>query len=117
MSERPQEARPDSGAGFPASRQVNWYETFTFASKIAAQQGLSLDHHVLPLAGSPQWCGMADDDARKLLALVLGGVREALAHDTRQAAMADASREISGAAPWSEIARGRGAAYISRKAS
>ena len=103
------------GAGSPASRQVNWSETYLFAARLAAQHGVVLDHHLL--AGTPQWCGMRDDDARKLLALVLGGVRKALANDTRQTALSDASREISGAAAWSEVGRSRGTAYIPRKAS
>lgn len=98
------------------SRQVNgWYETYLYAERVAAGHGVALDHGLIP--GTPRWCGMPDDDARKLLALVLGGVREALANDTRQTALADASREISSAATWSEIGRGRGAAYIPRRAS
>jgi hypothetical protein len=109
--------RSQSGAGYPASQQVSWFDTFTFAANIAAQHGLSLslDHASLPLAGTPQWCGMADDDARKLMALILGGVREALYYDARQASMAEASREISQAADWSRISRPRSAVYIPRE--
>lgn len=101
-----------TGAG--TSRQVNyWFETVTFAERWAASHGVALDHRLI--AGTAQWCGMPDDDARKLLALILGGVREALNHDTRQAALADASRDISTAATWSAVGRGRGgAAYIPR---
>lgn len=111
-----EEARP-IGVGTPASRQVNWYETFEYTERLAAHHDIGLDYRLI--AGTPQWCGMADDDARKLLALVLGGVREALGKDTRQEAMADASTEISCAADWSALAReivqGRGAAYITRR--
>ncbi|MCV7007915.1 DUF2742 domain-containing protein [Mycobacterium gordonae] len=107
-------------AGFPPSQQVSWYETFTYATQIAQQHHISIDSH-LPIPGTPQWCGMPDDDARKMLALILGGVREALNHDTRQEQTADASRQISCAADWSATARrvhrGRGTAYIPRKAS
>ncbi|OBB35322.1 hypothetical protein A5755_21905 [Mycolicibacterium fortuitum] len=79
----------------------------------------------MPLPGSPAWCGMADDDARKLLSLVLGGVREALTNDTHQTAMAEASQAISAAADWTAMARAQlrharavtSGAYIPRKAS
>lgn len=103
-------------AGSLSSRQVAWFEVYRFAEHVAAQHGLPLDHTLI--AGTPQWCGMPDTDARKLLAVILGGVREALAHDASQAAMADASREISAAATWSALGRGRGRAYVPhRKAS
>lgn len=115
------ETRPQSGAGYPASQQVDWYETFTYASNIAAQHGLSLDHRVLPIAGTPQWCGVPDDDARKLLALILGGVRESLNHEVEQERRATASVDVSKSADWSAIGRriwsSRGEAYIPRKAS
>lgn len=115
------EARPDSGAGTPlASRQVSWFEVYSFAERFAANHDLDLQGLDL-LPGTPQWCGMDDDDARKLMALVLGGVREALNHEVAQEHRADASHEISAAADWTalskRIAQGRGPAYIPRKAS
>lgn len=107
-------------AGAPPSQQVSWYETFTYATQIAQQHHISIDSH-LPIPGTPQWCGMPDDDARKMLALILGGVREALNHDTRQEQTADASRQISCTADWSATARrihrGRGSAYIPRRSA
>lgn len=105
MTEAAREACPQSGADTPASRRVNWYETFAFASRFASQHSIQLDHSVLPTAGTLQWCGLADDDARKLLALVLGGVREALTNDTRQDAIAQAGEAISGAEDWSRVAQ------------
>ncbi len=99
-----------------ASRQVSWFEAYEFTDKLAADHGITLAG--LPIAGTPAWCGMADHDARKLLALVLGGVREALNNDTRQQNLADASREIASAADWSAVARriqqDRGAVRIPR---
>lgn len=102
------------------SRQVAWFEVYSFAQRFAANHDLDLlDIHLVP--GTPAWCQMADDDARKLLSLVLGGVREALANDTHQAAIAEAAQEISGAADWTALAqriRGRASnAYIPRRAS
>lgn len=99
------EPRAQQGAGSPASRQVNWYEAFAFASRIANQYGVALDHRELPIAGTLQWCGMANDDARKLMALVLGGVRDALANDAHQDALAQAGEAISAAEDWSQVSR------------
>lgn len=107
------EARPDSGAGLPVSRQVNWAETYAFAQRLAHRLGVILDHTAV--AGTPAWCGMADTDARKLLALVIGGVREAVSNDTRQAAMAEASRSVAASTNWSRVGRSRGNAYIPRE--
>ena len=48
---------------------------------------------------------MPDDDARKLLALVLGGVREALANEIRQDAIEEAGRGVWEGEDWSQVAR------------
>lgn len=99
------------------SAQVSWYPAYRFVAEYAAAHSLVLDHDLI--AGTPTWCALPDSDARKLLALLLGGVREALANDARQAALADASHEISTAADWSALAcrvrAGRGDAYIPRE--
>ncbi|MET4432394.1 DUF2742 domain-containing protein [Mycolicibacterium sp. 624] len=119
MSSQPsfEDAPADSGGGTPHSRQVNWFEVHSYAARLATSHGVALDHHLIP--GTPQWCGMPDDDARKLLALVLGGVREALHHDVVQEHRAAASREISSAGGWSAVAQtvrnGRGNAYVPRE--
>jgi hypothetical protein len=105
------------------SAQVDWFEVYAFAERLAANHGAALDHVLI--AGTPRWCGMPDDDARKLLALVLGGVRDALTNDAhqtaRQIALAEASREIACSTDWSAVARqvynGRGAAYIPRRSA
>ena len=119
MSQYPsgEEARPDRGAGAPPSQQVSWFEVYAFAERLAARQGVDLDHQLI--AGTPRWCGMPDTDARKLMAVVLGGVREALNNDVDQEHRAAASREISHSADWSAVAQrvrnGRGDNYIPRK--
>ncbi|ORA69343.1 hypothetical protein BST23_01455 [Mycolicibacterium elephantis] len=100
-----QEARPDSGAGSPASRSINWYETLIYAGRIAAQHNVALDHRDLPIPGTMQWCGLPDGDARKLLALILGGVREALTNSSRQDAIADAGEAVWEAENWSQVAQ------------
>ncbi|MEX3644327.1 DUF2742 domain-containing protein [Mycolicibacterium porcinum] len=124
-ADRNVEARPDNtiGAGSPQSRQVSWFEVYRFADRLATSHDVALNH--LPLPGTPAWCGMDDTDARKLLALVLGGVREALGNEIHQDAMAEASQAISAAADWTATARAQlrhahavaSGAYIRRNAS
>jgi hypothetical protein len=102
-----------------ASRQVAFFEAFMFAAERAAASGVNLIADPLPLPGTPQWCGLPGDDPRKVCALLLGGCRDALRHETEQQARAEASRDISAAADWSAIARRirapRGAAHIPRE--
>ena len=111
------EEAPAQRGGTPASREISWYSTFLFAERYASDHDVALDN--LPIAGTPAWCGMPDDDARKLLALVLGGVREALNHDAAQAQLIDASHEVAAAAKWiydhDRFITNRGDAYIPRK--
>ncbi len=113
------ETRADRGAGSPQSRQVSWYEVYAFATRFAASRDVGLNH--LPLPGTPQWCGLPDDDARKLMALVVGGVREALAHEMTQEQLADSARAIASAENWSALAQrvqnGRGDSYIPRESA
>ncbi|GAA1681631.1 hypothetical protein MMUR_05540 [Mycolicibacterium murale] len=119
MTHAKTETRPLTGAGSPASAQVNWYSTFAFAERFAAGQDVQLAN--LPIAGTPAWCGLPDDDARKLLSLVLGGVREALNHDVEQEHRAAASREVSGSARWitehNRFLSNRGRTYIRRESA
>lgn len=102
------------GAGL--SRQVSWFETYSYAARLAAHHDATLSN--LPLPGTPQWCGLPDDDARKLLALVLGGVREALHNEIYQEHVADAGKKVAEAIDASALARriqGRESAYIERR--
>ncbi len=108
------EARTENiGAGSPASRQVAWLETYDYVARLAAEHHVVLD--LTAIAGTPQWCGMPDGDARKLMALLVGGVREALANDARQEAMAEASRSVAAAVNWRAVGRPRPASYIPRE--
>ncbi len=96
-----------------SSRQVAWWPVHEFISALVGQV------NALPVAGTPAWCSLSDDDPRKLLALAVAGEHHVLRVEVAQAAMADASREISGAAPWSALAQrvvqGRGGAHIERR--
>lgn len=95
------------------SREVASFETYTFAERLADKLGVVLDH--CAIAGTPAWCGMDEDDARKLMALVIGGVREAVSNDARQAAMAEASRSVAASANWRTVGQPRPASYIPRE--
>jgi hypothetical protein len=70
------------------------------------------------IVGTPVWCQLEDTDPAKWQAVLWAAVWWALAADIRQATLADASREISSVAAWSEIAQrvrsGRGNAHIPR---
>ncbi len=67
------------------------------------------------IPGTPAWCLLEDTDPAKWQAVLWAAVWWALAADTRQAALADASREISHCHPWTRVGRGRGHSYIPRK--
>ncbi|WP_199254455.1 DUF2742 domain-containing protein [Mycolicibacterium mengxianglii] len=91
------------------SQAVAWWPTHEFITALIGQA------NNLPTAGTPAWCALSDADPRKLLALAAAGEHHCLRVETAQEAMADASREISTMAPWSQVGRGRGRAYIPRR--
>lgn len=116
MSYRQDEEAGPTWAGTPPSQQVSWHEVYLYAERLAAHHGTPLNHY--PMPGTPAWCGMPDDDARKLLSLILGGVRDALRNDTRQEAAAEASKSIADSADWPAVARTirrRSSVYIPRR--
>jgi len=119
VTDRSMETRADDGAGSPQSQQVSWFEVYSYATRFAASRDVGLNH--LPLPGTPLWCGLPDDDARKLMALVLGGVREALANEMTQEQLAASAKAIADAVDCAALANrirnGRGDSYIPRKAS
>lgn len=101
---------PAQRGGTPSSRQVAYLPVYELVSPWLGDPGL--------IPGTPAWCQLDDTDPIKWQAMLWAAVWWSLAADTRQASLADASREIScAAATWSEIGRGRGTAYIPRKAS
>lgn len=83
------------------SRQVQWWLVHEFLGAVLSQANVG----TLPWAGTPEWCAMSDGDPRKLLALAVAGEHHVLRVEVAQAAQAEASRAISGAADWPAIAR------------
>jgi hypothetical protein len=96
------------------SQQVNWWAVHEFiAPMLAAADGW-------PMAGSPAWCQLDDADARKWAALLSAGEHHVLRVETAQTALAQASRAVSAAADWRDVARQiacRRAVYIRKEAS
>ncbi|MBP2455191.1 DUF2742 domain-containing protein [Mycolicibacterium lutetiense] len=117
MTDQTVRTRADRGAGSPASQQVSWWPVHEFITAAVAQA----NYGPLPIAGTPAWCELADGDPRKLLALAVAGDHHVLRVETAQAAMADASREISAAADWTAMAQRirnhSRSAYIPRRKS
>lgn len=111
------EARPDRGAGTPASQQVAWWPVHEFIAAMVNKANIG----PLPAAGTPAWNALADNDPRKLLALAAAGEHWVLHTELAQEKRAEASREIAAAGGWAalaqRIAQGRGPAYIPRKRS
>lgn len=82
-----------------SSRQVAWWPVHEFVVHLVAQVG-----H-LPVAGTPAWQALSDDDPRKLLSLAVAGEHYVLRVETAQEAMAEASRAVAAAADWPQVAR------------
>lgn len=82
-----------------ASRQVSWWSVHEKVSPLLAQVGS------WPMAGSPEWCELADADPVKLAALYDAAQHWALRLEMCQTALAEASRDISAATDWSAVAR------------
>ena len=96
------------------SRTVSWLAVVDYAAPILASVG------TWPMAGTLEWQQLADDDPRKLAAILDTARHWALYVENNQAALAEASRDVSAGADWSTISRNmlqRNGVYIPRKAS
>lgn len=83
------------------SQQVSFTPVLEFWRAVVAQANVG----PLPWPGTPSWCAMSDNNPQKLLALAEFGVHHAVRVEAAQAARADASKAISGAADWLRISR------------
>jgi hypothetical protein len=102
---------PPPDEALTASRQVDWYSVCRFVEPLLAQ----VDYW--PMAGTVSWQQLDATDPAKWAALLDAARHHALRVDTAQNAMAEASRTISGAVDWPEVARQirrRADVYISR---
>ena len=82
-----------------ASQAVSWWDVHEHVAPVLAQV------RSWPMAGTPAWCQLAGDDPAKWAALLDAAQHHALRVETAQAARAEASRAVSGAANWAQIAR------------
>ena len=81
-----------------ASQQVSWWDVHEYVAPLLGQIGS------WPMAGTPAWCDLDDDDPVKLAAIYDAAQHHALRVETAQAALAEAGRDVSAAADWSAIA-------------
>ncbi|MDX1878215.1 DUF2742 domain-containing protein [Mycolicibacterium sp. 141076] len=87
-------ASPSDEAGpLRLTTAVDWWPAYRFVAAYAQQHQLPLDHYLI--AGSAEWCQLPDTDTRKLLSLMVGGIRDALTQDARTEAWIEASIAIS----------------------
>ena len=87
--------------GSPApNQQVSWWDVHTYVTAVLEHLG-----RPYPVAGTPAWCALADDDPAKTAALLDASRHWALRMETCQQAECEASHAISAAADWSAIAR------------
>jgi Protein of unknown function (DUF2742) len=82
-----------------SSQQVAWLTVHEFVAPLLAGVGC------WPMAGTPEWCLLDDDDPRKWAALFDAAQHWSLRVDTCQEQQRAASRDISAAVDWSSIAR------------
>lgn len=92
------------------NRQIAWFDVYQFVAPHLPSQ--------IVLPGTPAWLDLDDTDPLKRRNLLWPVIWWCLEQDARQTALADASRQISTAAPWAALAQriqnGRGDAFIRR---
>jgi len=82
------------------SRAVAWWPVHEFVAALLAQADT-----VPPVAGTPAWLALADNDPAKLLAVAAAGEHHILRMEIAQEAAADASKTVAAAADWPAVAR------------
>jgi Protein of unknown function (DUF2742) len=99
--------------GSPApNQQVSWWSVHQHVAPLLADVGS------YPMAGTPEWCALADTNPRKVAALFDAAQHWSLRLETCQQHLAEASRAVSEAEDWSAIATEiyyRRGAYIPRE--
>jgi len=104
-------ASPHIGC-YTTARAVSWWSVHEHVAPLLDQVG------DWPMAGTPAWCDLDDDDPVKLVALLDAARHWALHLEINQQALAEASRDVSVAADWRSVAneiRRRRHVYIPRQ--
>jgi hypothetical protein len=79
------------------NQQVSWWSVHEFVAPYRDAAA--------PMAGTPAWCDLPDDDPRKWAALLDAARHWALRVETCQVAACEASRDVSAAYDWAGIGR------------
>lgn len=82
------------------SRQVAWWPVHEFIAAALAQA-----NSAPPIAGTPAWCALPDNDPTKLLAVAVAGEHHTLRVEVAQTELAAASKAFAATADWPAIAR------------
>lgn len=100
-----------TAGGYPASRTVDWFAVHQFV------QALIEHPETLPVIGTLAWQQLSAED--KTLACIASAEHYALHLDIRQAAQAQASKDVATSTDWTAVARGvqrrAGGVYIPRE--
>ena len=91
------------------TRSVEWWRVHLHLLPLLQEVGC------WPMAGTITWQQLEDQDPVKLASLLDAARHHVLRVDTAQTALAEASREISKSADWSQISRTRSGVYIPRE--
>jgi uncharacterized protein DUF2742 len=81
------------------SQQVSWWSVYKHVQPVLKMAG------EWPMAGTPAWCALDNDDPAKVAALYDAARHWALRVETFQEARCEASRAISAAADWRDLSR------------
>jgi hypothetical protein len=96
------------------SSAVSWWSVHEYVTPLLDEVGS------WPMAGTPEWVALDDDDPHKLAALFDAAQHHALRVETCQQACAEASQAVSASADWRAIATEifqRRSVYIPRKSA
>ncbi|KUI44052.1 hypothetical protein AU197_21190 [Mycobacterium sp. IS-1590] len=91
------------------SRTVDWWSVHIHVEPLLREV------ECWPMVGTLPWQHLPTDDPKKLAAIFDAARHWALRVDTSQAALAEASREVSASVDWSRTARTRSGVYIPRR--
>lgn len=86
-------------SALPGSRAVSWWPVHLWVTARIRPLG------EIPMAGTPAWCLLDDDDPRKEAAVLDFGQHHALRVETAQEQAAEASKAVAAAADWPAVAR------------
>lgn len=86
-------------ADLTRSRSVAWWPVHEYVTRLTDR----VDSW--PMAGTPAWCELTDEDPRKLAAVLDAGQHHALRVEVAQEAAAEASKTISAAVDWRAMAQ------------